>query len=190
MALADILEAIRSEADQEQQRIRRRGEEKIEATLTRAAARAAEREEQLSASRDEEAADAARAIRNRAHLHVERAVRAAREEAYAGVIQAVYGRLDSIRTTAGYDQIFAALLAECRSVLPDATVLFVDDADAGMAETVAPGMTVQAGLTTRGGMIVETGDGRRVINTLEERMDRAGPLLRREFAELAGFEEV
>ncbi len=189
MALVDILDAIRGEAEEEQRLLRRRGEEKIEATMNRAAATAAEREEKLAASRDDEAEDEARAIRNRAHLQVERAMRAAREEAFSSVLEAVHRRLDTVRADSGYDRIFTALLAECRSVLPDASVLVVDDADRELATFCAPEMTVRTGLTTRGGMVLETENGRRVVNTLETRLDRAGPLLRKEFAELAGFRE-
>lgn len=187
MALGDILEAIRRETDEEIERVLTDGRERIGAILAEAAAAAAAREQEVASSRDEETADAARAIHNRAHLEVARRLRTAHEKLYQAALEQVRQQLSEVRASERYPKIFANLANESRAAIPDGRALVVDPRDHELAlrysRETDDTWEIEATLSSWGGMELHTGDGRKALNTLEARLERAGPSLRQTFAE-------
>jgi len=187
MALNDILEAIHAEATVEAERLRSKAEREIEALLSRGAEAAEQHRTELSTTRDEETADAARVIRNRARLEVSRQLRKSREAVYQSILIQVKDQLASVRSAARYPEIFADLVEESRQALPAGRILRVDPEDGKLAERAVDReslLTIEASLSTWGGVELWTEDGRRVLNTLEARLERAEPHLRLAVARL------
>jgi vacuolar-type H+-ATPase subunit E/Vma4 len=187
MALNDILDAIHAEATAEAARLRGKAEREIEAILSQGAEAAEQRRLEVSTARDEETADAARVIRNRARLEVSRRLRNSREAVYQSVLTEVNEQLASIRYIERYPEIFADLVEESRQALPAGQILRVDPEDGQLAKLAAdrdPLLTVEASLSTWGGVELWTEDGRRVLNTIEARLERAEPHLRLAVARL------
>ncbi len=187
MALNDILEAIRLEATAEAAELRSKGKREAESILAQAARAAEQRLTEISTAREEETADAARVVRNRAQLEVNRRLRRAREAVYESALAEVKTRLAAIRDNAHYPQVFTDLVEESRQALPEGRILRVDPRDLELAERAADRETrlkVETSLSTWGGVELWTDDGRRVLNTIEARLERAGPQLRQTFARL------
>ena len=187
MALNDILEAIRADAAAEASELRSKAEREIEAIRSQGADVAERQRLEASTARDEETADAARVIRNRARLEVGRQLRISREAVYQSALARVKAQLALLRADDRYPRVFAALVEESQKALPAGDVLRIDPRDLQLAEPIAeeePGMTIEASLSTWGGVELWTKDGRRVLNTIEARLERAGPHLRQTFAEL------
>lgn len=189
MSLDGILAAIRREADEELAALTGRRDRDLDDLGARTAAAAAAAEADAARARDGEAAtEAARRIRH-AEASAARLLRAAREEAFATMLARLRERLDGLRADAAYPGVLAALLAESRAVLPGATVVRVDPRDevtmTVLVERTGADLKVDPTLgRSAGGLELDGGDGRVVINTVEARLERAGPELRRIAAEL------
>lgn len=187
MALDDILAAIRLEAETETRAIDAAADRRVEDILTEARRRAAAEEELLIASRRGKAEASAAAIVNRARLDVARALRGERAALFEEALGKVGDRLSRLRATPEYPDHLARFLAEAAAALPDARIVRVDPRDADVVERVAEelvgdigeGWRVEPTLQTWGGVDVVTEDGRVVHNTLEARLDKALPELRR-----------
>lgn len=187
MALNDILEAIRADAADEATELRHNAEREIEAIRTQGADLAERLRLEAATARDEETADAARVIRNRARLEVSRRLRTSREAVYQSALTQVEARLASLREDDRYPRLFAGLVEEARQALPAGNVLRIDPRDMQLAERLLEAdsrLTLEASLSTWGGVELGTEDGRRILNTIEARLERAGPHLRQTFAEL------
>lgn len=187
MALNDILEAIRLEAIAEAAELRSRGEREAEAILADAARAADQRRREISTARDEETADAARVVRNRARLEVNRQLRRSREAVYQSALAEVKTQLASIRDDDQYPRTFADLVEESRQALPAGRILRVDPQDLDLAGHLIDHetrLTIETSSSTWGGVELWTEDGRRVLNTIEARLERAEPHLRQNFAQL------
>lgn len=184
MALEDILDAIRSEADAEIDRIRAESADAITAVLDEGLTEAKSVEEAASASLDEQAAQQRARIVNRAHLVVERRLRTAADEVYEELLTEVVQRLARQRDSPDYVVLFRRLFDECREVLPDARILRVDPADEDLAnhmlaEVGIDSFSIDPSLDSAGGLELLTDDRRRCVrNTLEARIDRADRVLR------------
>lgn len=186
MALNDILEAIRADAADEATELRHTAEREIEAIRTQGADLAERLRLEAATARDEETADAARVIRNRARLEVSRRLRTSREAVYQSALTQVEARLASLREDDRYPRLFAGLVEEARQALPAGNVLRIDPRDMQLAERLLEAdsrLTLEASLSTWGGVELGTEDGRRILNTIEARLERAGPHLRQMFAE-------
>jgi vacuolar-type H+-ATPase subunit E/Vma4 len=187
MPLDDILEAIRQDALDDAAELRRSGHRRAETILSEGAATADRQRNEVSTASDEETADAARVIRNRARLDVDRQLRRSRETVFLSALSQIEEVLASFRDNERYPAVFAALVEECRDALPAGRTLRVDPRDLQLAEPVAnrpPRLTVEGSLSTWGGVELWTEDGRRILNTLEARLEHAGPQLRQLFARL------
>ena len=184
MALADILAAIDAGADEEVARVSAEACDQVERIRGEARDEAVGAAEAAASALDEDAARRRAQIVNRAHLAVERRLRAAAEEIYQEIMLQVERRIADVRHQAGYADLFRRLLEECRAVLPDGTVVRVDPADESLCRRVAAeiggdGFTVDATLQSVGGLELVTGDGRKSVqNTLESRTWRADRALR------------
>lgn len=183
MALADILRAIDEEADAEIRRIDADADERARADRERAGAEAARIEEIELRRRRTVTEERVRRIVTGAHVDADRAVRAAREAVYQELLVRTRARLEEVPGSAGYGQVLALLFDECRRVLPEGRTLRVrsTDADRVTALALESGMAdavVDGSLEAMGGLELESDDGRRVLNTLDERLDKADRHLR------------
>lgn len=184
MAVEDILAAITSEADAEVARIRAESADSVAAVLDAARAEAESIRASTATSRDEEARHQRERLVNRAHLTVERRLRAVAEEVYSDLLDEVKGHLAEQRQSSGYAELFRMLLAECRDALPEARIVLVDPADESLAQQSLDllelnDFSVDPGLHSVGGLEIATEDRRRrVRNTVEARLDRADRALR------------
>jgi vacuolar-type H+-ATPase subunit E/Vma4 len=183
MALDDLLRAIEAEADEERDRAEREKAASAAAIVDAAREQAAALEAQLARAAEAASLAAAERVRAVARLEAADTVRAAREEAYASVLGRVREELSALRGSPTYPGVFAALLNESRSALPEARELRVDRRDEKLAESLAGGLRVVAVLDTWGGLELADEDGRTVRNTLEERLANADPLLRWRFGQ-------
>jgi V/A-type H+/Na+-transporting ATPase subunit E len=188
MALSKLLAGLEAEAAAETARLDRetRNEADRIVEAARGEARALEEQAASDAGERELRLDAERR-RARARLETAAALRAAREEAFQGLLAEVSAKLDALRERAGYRAILRVLIGESLAALPGATVLRVDPRDEGLAtdiaDELAPELRVVPDLATAGGVELSSDDGRTVRNTVEERLANAEPELRLLFAE-------
>jgi len=182
MALDDILAAIRDETEQQIEVLGAEAQARVATILDRARAESADVETRETHARDRLAQrDADRTI-NQARLVVDRRLRETRENIYREANQATAARLAALRDSSDYPDLLGRLLDESRAALPRGTTVRIDAADAAVMEQLlrqrGAASSVVADLQTMGGLELDTGDGRRVANTLETRLARAEPQLR------------
>lgn len=193
MALEHLLAAIEQEAAQEIARIEAESRRTAEKILAQAEAQAQEIEATaLAAAEAKLRSDAARLI-VQARIAATRHVMHVREAIYQRAAQEAQAELAAVRSRPDYPAILAALLAEAIAALPAAhgsggsLVIYCDPRDAGQVQALAASQaaSVVPSLTTWGGVDVATADHRIVArNTLEARLARAEPHLRRMVAQL------
>jgi vacuolar-type H+-ATPase subunit E/Vma4 len=186
MALADLLRAIEADAGAERARADRETAAAAAAIVESARRDAAALEAELAAAPETQVREAAAEVRARARMYASGAIRTAREEAFASLLDDIRERLADLRGTEAYPALFGALLAESRDALPTARVLRVDRRDLDLATPLAHGLGVEPTLDTCGGVELVGDDGRTIRNTLEERLSNAELLLRRRFAQRLG----
>lgn len=183
MALDDILRAIEEEADTEIRRIDLEAERRIRVEMGRAETMAAEVRADELRKRESAVAEETRRILTGARVEADRQNRETREQIYQRLLARVRSRLGEVTESARYSQVLPLLFDECRRVLPDARSVRVraEDADRATALAIESGLSdveVDAGLSTMGGLEMATADGRRVLNTFEDRLAKADPHLR------------
>lgn len=119
-------------------------------------------------------------VRHKARVEGTRTVRKARDEAYRQAMERVLALLGGLRDDPRYPEVLKKLVAEAFRALPTGRVLRVDPRDEHLvAAYVRRGVTVHANLTTLGGVVLDSGDGRTVRNTVEDRLARSEETLRR-----------
>jgi vacuolar-type H+-ATPase subunit E/Vma4 len=195
--LENLLASIEAEAKQENERLEAKSRAEAEEILARAREEAQAVREEVLPPREAEARAEAERRTARARLEAAKVVQAAREEALERLLDEVRSRLAARRDTPGYRAAFRTLLREGLAALPDARVLRVDPRDEELATELAREAGADLAVETSpgetlGGPVLESGDGRVVRNTFEERLANAEPRLRlwyaRRLAELAGEE--
>ena len=182
MALKDLLTALEADADAETERLRTATE--AEALRIVEAAELEARAFERDAERADEADHARTLERRRAEAQL--AAAATLRDAYEACVTTLRGalrdRLDTLRETDGYPAVLRATIEESLAALPAASRLRVDRRDAQLARTILDELGVQLelepGLDTIGGVEAVAGDGRTVLNTLEERLRNAEAPLR------------
>ena len=183
MALADLLRAIETEADADRARAAEEAAAAAAAVVDDARRDANALEAELADAGAAEGRAAAAHERALARLDAATGIRSAREEAFVSLISGIRAELATVRETSAYPELFHALVAESRSALPAASVLRVDPRDADLAGGLAPGLRVEPTLDCWGGVELAGDDGRKVRNTLEERLANAEPVLRERLAQ-------
>lgn len=192
MALEHLLAAIEQEAAQEIARIEAESRRTAEQVLAQAKAQAQEIEAaEWAAAEARLRSDAARLI-VQARIAATRHVMHVREAIYQRAAEEAQAELAAVRSRPDYPAVLAALLAEAMAALPAAAgfghgssaglVIYCDPRDAGLVQALAANQaaSVVPSLTTWGGVDVATTDHRIVArNTLEARLARAEPHLRR-----------
>lgn len=187
MALAEILEALRKEGDEETARTIAERDVTIAAVLQSARAQAKQAEVTAATSRDEALSSDADIIRHRAELHVERRLQEAQEGVFQEILGLAKDRLSRYRRDPEYTAAFERLVEECRAFLGNIEVLMIDPRDAHLIDGILGGLgpvLLQPTLECWGGVRADDGKGIFVRNTLEERLSRAEPDLRRKIGEL------
>lgn len=181
MALDDILESIRREAEAEADDIRTSARARADDLLREARSDATAREEHLAHGGDDRIRVTRRRTASLAHLDAARLRRTAREAVYQRVLEGVRTRLHAIREEAGYEDVLARLLDECTAALPDPEIVRVDVGDADLVRRLLAARGIDATIAELdsgwGGITLER-DGRRVRNDLEARLHRADGHLR------------
>ena len=186
MPLTDLLQAIQAEADDEIAADLRALRAEADATVAEASIRAhaLERELELRATA-ESRVDAGRRIAA-ARLAAVRQVRLAREEAYLALRADLAEELRSARHSPAYPRLLGELIQGAIAALPGTVLIRVDPRDAITAQVLlastVPPVTLEASLSTWGGIHAVDPDGRTVINTLEQRLVDAEPCLRMLYA--------
>jgi len=194
MALAELLHAIETEADHEAAAIVLAAERDAVALLDRARDEAAAAE--CAPVREQEPGVQAEAARRVAGARAEaaRRHRAQHEQAFAQTLARLHERIVAARGDAGWPRRLAVLVDEALGAVPAeaATAVHADPRDAALVEAHLArrgvAVSVVADLVSAGGVVAETGDGRRAVNTLEARAATAESELRQRFAALAGGE--
>lgn len=181
MALEDILDAIRDEAEEESSRILADATGRAESLLAEAREASASREKELAHSADERIARDRRRTVSLAVLEASRARRAAREEVFARVIGKVSEELRSLSDDEAYEATLGQLLDEALAVLPDPERVEVHPGDRDRIERILAARGLDPSIDTVedvwGGVGLRS-DGRIVRNDLETRLRRAEPHLR------------
>ena len=181
MALENVLETIRREADEEVERRRADAREAAAGIERDARAQASAWRAEMESAAAQEGAEIRRRLVDAARLEALRKTRESQEAVFAEAHQQLRERLRDARGRPDYAALFAALLAEAQAALPDAEMIRIDPRDAALATHA------DSTLETWGGVELEAADGRIVRNTLEERLRRAQPELRRLAAHALGL---
>ena len=182
MPLADLLQAIQADADEEAARLARTAATEADLLLEQARVAARALQVELAAAPEAAARRSAELATALARLAAAAAVRQEREDGFAVVLDGVRTELAALRDSDRYPKLMRELVAESRAALPEASVLCIDPRDADLARLLAGELRLEAVLTTWGGVELVSDDGRRVRNTLEERLANAKPALRLRFA--------
>lgn len=176
-----LLVAIDAEADAEAEQILATADAEVESSRRRGTTDAARLEAEARSSRDGQLRAELARRRAVADLELARVERAAIEDGRQAIDRELHRLLAGRRERPDYRRLLSVLLEEAASVaIP--TVIRVDPADAELVTDVAGAMRLDAevrpDLESIGGLAVQTADGRLVIDTLEERLRNADPLLR------------
>lgn len=181
MGLQDILEAIRSEAEETASDLLAGARADADRILERARAEAGREEKRLAASLD----DRMRMERARqlslSHLEAARSRRSAREGVYQEALEGVRRRLGMMRESPRYAGLMGALFDEAVAVLPEATSTVVDPEDVPVAKRLLAerdvDISIETAETPLGGLVLRA-PGRTVDNRLAMRLARADAHLR------------
>jgi V/A-type H+-transporting ATPase subunit E len=199
MSLGAILEAIHVSGEQKIQEMETRAAQQADEILA-AARREAERTREAACTKEVMPAYKERArIIHRARLEGLRICGDTREALVDAALERARERLMVLREGPVYPEVFKKLMQEALAGLKESaedvtlTRLEVDRRDRELLQSArrytAPDILVDFELKCWGGLIARSEDGRLVvINTLESRLERAEPYLRRSLAAL--FEQT
>lgn len=190
MSLEAILASIESSGEAELDQLRTEAESRAQQILQAAERKAAiAREEARRAALWPAAAERARRL-HQAKLEALRTVGAIRQQLGETLLLETRQQLAELRTNQDYSLILRRLIAEALEALGEAelhdgrVILEIDPRDepqiCSILNDLGVNLQVVAALHGWGGVIVTSGDGRVVVNnTLESRLERATPFLRR-----------
>ena len=181
MGLDNVLDTIRREADEQVERRLAHAREAVAEIERGARTQVSAWREEMESAAAQEGAAIRRQLVNAARLEALRKTRASREAVFVAAHAQLREQLRNARSRPDYAGLFAALLAEAQAALPDAAVIRIDPRDAALAPHA------ESTLETWGGVALEAADGRIVRNTLEERLRRIEPELRRLAAHALGL---
>lgn len=181
MGLPEILETIRAQSEETAAGIVADAETEAQGVLSRARTEANSEERRLAGSLDDRIRLEQARILSRSLLEAARARRAAREDVYRRVIEAVTERLAELRSSDRYHQLLGSLLDEAMATMPGATTLEIDPSDRvvvdGVISTRNLDITIETEEMPLGGLVLRA-PGRTVDNTLATRLSRADNHLR------------
>ena len=179
MAIEDMFRALEEQAEAECETIREDASAQVDAVRREAEDKAT----QIKARRLEEAEAVARSKAshavNAARLANKKDVAALKGNAVSDVFEAARERLTAVRSGEGYEKLFTVLLDQALECADGECDVLVDPADVELANRIVPalgrnGISVKGEISTAGGVVVTTDDGRIIHrNTLEDRLEKA-----------------
>lgn len=187
MAIEDILKALEDQAQADIDALMSEASEHANHILEEAQTEASRIRDHFTLQVEKTAEGKAAKQINASRLAAKMTVSSVRGQGLESVFSATRERLGTLRSQAGYAELFNKLAGEAVAGLDGALLIHVDPLDAGVAEAAAKALKldaqVETDLSTAGGLIVEA-DGGRVVrrNTLEDRLDRARQLVEADVA--------
>lgn len=191
MALEDILAAISAEGERARAEIMKEAEAQRERILQQAEARAQEAIDHIRRLAEQRRQQERAQALYQARLEAARRRNEAWEAAFRETLDEVRKELSRARERPDYDALLRALLEEALAEVDTPPVIHVDPADEALARALVAELEGDARLETDirtwGGVQIDTADGRIAVrNTLEARLERAEPFLRRLLASIWG----
>jgi V/A-type H+-transporting ATPase subunit E len=197
MSLDALLDAIRREGDSRVQAVETQAQAEAEALL---AAAQAESQRLFDRARAAEVTAAhrerARILQN-ARLEAVKITGEAREALFQSILERTRARLAQARSDTAYPSVLHDLVEEALRELGqslrdgESALVEIDRRDRAAVKAILenPGgsFTLKEPLETWGGVVVRSPDGRVIVtNTLESRLEHAGPYLRRHVLKALG----
>ncbi|MDI6873096.1 V-type ATP synthase subunit E [Candidatus Solincola sp.] len=195
MSIEDILQALDEECRAECQEIFRRAEQEAKQILEKAREEAESIRQARLAKIRAEAQSEATSILYSARLRAKNSVIQAKERVVEKALRQAVQGMEGLRSRGDYPDILAGLIEEGLSRVGGRVVVHVDPADRQLAEDIlrrrGVEFEVRTDIETRGGAVVSDPEERvRIINTVEERLNRAREKLRLQVSALLFGEEV
>lgn len=190
--LDDLLAAIEAEAEGEHARLDAESRAEATSIVEEAREEACELRAELVRSQEPELQGEVARRLGQARLEAAQMIRQAREESYRRLLEETRSQLAHLQGSFRYRQVLLALLRESQAALPKATLLHVDPQDEALAAKLVRELDIEMAIEPTpeitGGVELESGDGRIVRNTFEERLANADSELRLWFGRrLAGL---
>jgi vacuolar-type H+-ATPase subunit E/Vma4 len=195
MSIEDILQALDDQCRQECQEIFRRAESETQDILDKAESEAeAVRRGRLDKVKTEAESEVT-STRYSARLKSKNAVISAKEKVAERALAEAEKRLRDMRSRPDYPAILEELVKEGLARISGKVSLHVDPADEKVADEVMRGLGLDYELhtdirTVGGAVISDTGGRVKIINTVEERLNRAREKLRMKVSGILFDEEV
>ena len=195
MSIEDILQALDDQCREECQEIFNRAEGEAKQVLDKAQTEAEAIRQARLAKVQAEAQSETTSMLYSARLKSKNAVISAKEQIAEKALTAAEEQLHGLRSRQDNPAILEELIKEGLTRISGKVVVHVDPADEAAADTVMRKLGLEyelrTGIQTVGGVIVSDADGRvRIINTVEERLNRAREKLRMYVSGVLFDEEV
>lgn len=193
MSIEDILQALDDQCHAECQEIFDRAQQDAKQILDKARAEADDiRNDRLEKVKAEAKSETTSLLYS-ARLKSKNAIIGAKEKVAESVLSEAEERLQDLRSRDDYPAILEGLIKEGLLRVSGKALLHVDPADRELADSILGGLGSEYDLLTDietvGGAVISDVDGRvRIINTVEERLNRAREKLRMEVSGIL-FEE-
>jgi len=183
MSIEDILRALDEQCRQECQEIFSRAEGEAKQILDKAQDEAEAIRQARLAKVKAEAESETTSMLYSARLKSKNEIISAKEKIAEKALAAAEERLRGLRSQSDYPAVLEELIKEGLSRITGKVVVHVDPADEAVADTVMRGLgkdyELRTDIQTAGGAMISDADGRvRIINTVEERLNRAREKLR------------
>ena len=194
MSLEDILLALDEECREECQAIFNRSQKDAKELVQKAQTEADEiREARLGRVKTEAESEASSIIYS-AHLKAKNSVIRAREEAAERALEKAEHKLGDLRSRDDYPSILEGLIREGISIVAGKAIVHVDardrDTAAALLDQTGVEYELASDIETIGGAVISGGEEKvKVINTVEERLNRARDKLRMQVYEILFGEE-
>jgi len=195
MSIEDILQALDDECRAECQEIFRRAEQEAKQIIERAQAEAeAIRQARLAKVKADAQSEAVSMLYS-ARLRSKNEVIRAKEKVVEEVLAEAVRRLQDLRSRGDYREVLEGLIDEGLARVSGKTVVHVDPADKELADEIMRGkgldFEVRPDIKTLGGAVITDAAERvQIINTVEERLNRAREKLRMQVSGILFGEEA
>jgi vacuolar-type H+-ATPase subunit E/Vma4 len=195
MSIEDILRALDEQCRQECQEIFSRAEGEAKQILDKAQDEAEAIRQTRLAKVKAEAESETTSMLYSARLKSKNEIISEKEKIAEKVLVAAESRLQGLRSQSDYPAVLEGLIKEGLTRITGKVVVHVDPADEAVADTVVRGLGIdyelRTDIQTVGGAEVSDADGRvRIINTVEERLNRAREKLRMQVSGILFEEET
>jgi vacuolar-type H+-ATPase subunit E/Vma4 len=195
MSIEDILQALDDQCRQECQEIFRRAEDEAKAILDKAQSDADDIRKARVAKVKAEADSESTSVLYSARLRSKNTIISAKEQIADMAIARAEERLRDLRSRDDYAAVLEGLIGEGLSRISGRVTVHVDPADKELARDLLEKMGIEYAIEndihTIGGAIISDADGKvLIINTVEERLNRAREKLRMQVSAILFGEET